>query len=101
MPYRLPIKGLAFVQDFDEEEGEDTKIKEKAPIGRQIEIQTKKGDDDRESPNRKSAMPKWLERKLEKKTPTLKAILARAQITTRKEKKPKIRSKVTMDASRS
>lgn len=51
-------------------------------------------------------MPKWLERQLEKKTPTpkdprerLEAILARVEITTKKDKKPKIRSKVMMDAS--
>lgn len=64
------------------------------------------GKDDHESPKGKSVVPEWLEKQLERKTAILKdprvrleAILARSQITKKKEKKLKIRSKVTMDAS--
>lgn len=49
-------------------------------------------------------MPEWLVKKLEK-TPTpsdpkerIKAILAQAQVSTKKEKNPKVKSKLTMDA---
>lgn len=100
-----PIKCLVFVQDSDEE-GDAAKMKERAPRDKEIEVLAEKGEGGRESPKEKFSMLEWLERQLERKTPVLKdprvrleAILARAQITTRKEKKPKIRFKVTMDAS--
>lgn len=62
MPTKLPIKHLVFVQDSNEEEGEDTKMEEKAPRDKEIEIRTKEAEGDRESPKGKSIMPKWLER---------------------------------------
>lgn len=103
---RLPIKRLVFVQDSDEEKGDATQKGGRTSEDRKIEALTKRGEGDHGSPKGKSIVPEWLEKQLERRTPILKdprekleAILARAQITTKKEKKLKIRSKVTMDAS--
>lgn len=58
---------------------------------------TEKGEGGHDSPKGKFVVPEWLERQLERKTPILKdprarleAILARAQITTKKDKKPNV-----------
>lgn len=72
-----------------------------------MEIQhTQEGEGDHQSPKEESQMPKWLDKQLQKKAPILmdpknilEAILARAQKWTKKEKKPRVKSHLTMDAS--
>lgn len=93
-----------FIQDSNEE-GEDTRMKKESPEDKEIEIRKDEEEGGRESTKEKPQMPKWLEKQLEKKAPTLMdprarldAILALAQINTKKEKNPKVRSKLTIDA---
>lgn len=100
----FPQKETMFIQDFDEEEG---RTKQEALGDKVMEIQhTHEEEGGHESPRGESWMPEWLEKQLEKKTPTskdprerLEKILALAQISTKKEKNPKVRSQLTMDAS--
>lgn len=54
-------------------------MEERAPTDEQIEIQTKEGKGDRESPKGKYTMPEWLEKQLEKKTPAPKDPRARLE----------------------
>lgn len=71
----------------------------KSPYKETIFIQYSDEEGGHESPKGESQMPEWLEKQLEKKTPTskdprarLEAILAWVQISMKKENKPKVRS---------